>query len=412
MRDSFLGRPITDIDITVSRGGIACARALAAGIGGAFVVLDEQEDVGRVVYKKRVTFDISAFRGPDLATDLSLRDFSINAMACCLSDLSSDTPVIVDPVGGLADLTGRSIRAASERAFRDDALRCLRAYRFAAELEFDIEAQTRSWIPGSAEMLAGVSPERIHEELEKLLATKRATRWLPELYQAKLLQTILPEFSEKWAQDGGSFPVSANLERNLDSSESLGPVHRERPTELSHIDDSLRWLLRLASSIADHDQTGDNYKRLVSEVSRTRLRLSNREARYLLTVLDTSRQVLNCATQATVTDEMLYEIERAASEDTEDALILARAVSELAPTCYPSITELVRRLLSLHKRHECVSAEPRILTGEDLMRHFDLGPGPILGELLSRIERDQVTGIITSREVALDRVATWLTELS
>ena len=103
----------------------------------------------------------------DLTADLSRRDFTINAMA-----LSPDG-LLSDPFGGAADLRRGVIRCVGEpeRRFDEDALRMLRALRFAARLDFSIELFTMEAIREKAPLCASLAPERIREELEKILLT-------------------------------------------------------------------------------------------------------------------------------------------------------------------------------------------------------------------------------------------------
>ena len=107
----------------------------------------------------RVTF------GVGLREDLARRDFTINAMA-----LAPDGSVL-DPFGGRADLARRLIRCVGEpeRRFTEDALRMLRAVRFAAQLGFSLEARTAAALASCAPLLERVSGERIRAELEKTL---------------------------------------------------------------------------------------------------------------------------------------------------------------------------------------------------------------------------------------------------
>ena len=104
----------------------------------------------------------------DLNTDLSRRDFTMNAMA-----ISSDG-VISDPFGGMEDIKNKIIRCVGEpeKRFEEDALRMFRALRFSARLGFEIEERTLSAIRSKASHAASLSAERVRDELEKLLMTK------------------------------------------------------------------------------------------------------------------------------------------------------------------------------------------------------------------------------------------------
>ncbi len=104
----------------------------------------------------------------DLNTDLSRRDFTMNAMAI------SAEGIISDPFGGMEDIKNRLIRCVGvpEERFEEDALRMFRALRFSARLGFEIEEKTLAAIKSRAGYAASISAERVRDELEKLLLTK------------------------------------------------------------------------------------------------------------------------------------------------------------------------------------------------------------------------------------------------
>src|SRR5688572_31445186 len=87
LRDAWLRRPIHDLDFAVDGDGVAAARRVADAVGGAVYPLDAERGIGRVILSRDgedLTLDFSRLRGPDLAADLALRDFTINAMAAAL----------------------------------------------------------------------------------------------------------------------------------------------------------------------------------------------------------------------------------------------------------------------------------------------------------------------------------------
>lgn len=118
----------------------------------------------------------------DLNTDLSRRDFTMNAMAV------SAEGIISDPFGGMEDIRNKLIRCVGEpeRRFEEDALRMFRALRFSARLGFEIEEKTLAAIRSKAEHAASISAERVRDELEKLLLTRS-----PELVETVLETGLL-----------------------------------------------------------------------------------------------------------------------------------------------------------------------------------------------------------------------------
>ena len=129
---------------------------------------------------------------PSIFEDLKRRDFTINSMAYDLVDGK-----LLDPHGGRDDLKNRIIRAIgtpSER-FQEDALRIMRACRFAAQLEFDISTGTLSGMTEKSGNLRAVSAERIRDELDKILKARRPSTAFRIMEETGVLDIILPELS-------------------------------------------------------------------------------------------------------------------------------------------------------------------------------------------------------------------------
>lgn len=108
----------------------------------------------------------------EINVDLSRRDFTINAMAL---ELTSDTPTLVDPFGGAADLMTRNLRTplSAEESFSDDPLRMLRAARFISQLEVAPDPTITEAVTAMADRLTIVSAERVRVEFDKLMVTKK-----------------------------------------------------------------------------------------------------------------------------------------------------------------------------------------------------------------------------------------------
>ena len=201
IRDSILGREPEDWDITTSampeETKALFDKTFDTGIQhGTITVLVEKEGFEVTTYRidgkyedsrhpKEVTFT------RNLREDLLRRDFTINAMAY------NETDGLVDIFGGLEDLEEGMIRCvgtAKER-FKEDALRILRGVRFAAQLGFDIEEDTRQGMKELAWTLQNISAERIQVELVKMITSKRP-EMLREAYELGMTRIVLPEFDQ------------------------------------------------------------------------------------------------------------------------------------------------------------------------------------------------------------------------
>jgi tRNA nucleotidyltransferase (CCA-adding enzyme) len=199
VRDSILQRKPEDWDITTSARPeevkALFRRTIDTEIAhGTVTVMQGDEGFEVTTYRvdgkyedgrhpSEVTFT------PNLEEDLLRRDFTINAMAY------NEKTGLVDMYGGISDLENKLIRCVgdADARFDEDALRILRAVRFAAQLDFDIEEETRAAITRHTENLRKVSAERIQMEIVKLLTSPNPERWV-DLYDTGITAVIMPEF--------------------------------------------------------------------------------------------------------------------------------------------------------------------------------------------------------------------------
>lgn len=199
VRDSLLGRVPGDWDITTSAQPEETKKLFKktfdTGIEhGTVTVLIDGEGFEVTTY--RIDGEYEDSRHPlevqftrNLEEDLKRRDFTINAMAY------NDESGIVDIFGGMQDLKCKIIRCVgvAEERFGEDALRILRAVRFAAQLEFEIDETTQEGIRKLAPTLANISAERIQVELVKMLVSNHPGR-MRTAYELGITKVILPEF--------------------------------------------------------------------------------------------------------------------------------------------------------------------------------------------------------------------------
>lgn len=199
VRDTILGRKPNDWDITTSARPedvkAIFARTIDTGIEhGTVTVMLNREGFEVTTYRidgeyednrhpKEVVFT------PDLKEDLRRRDFTINAMAY------NNKAGIVDEFGGIEDLQNSVIRCVGipEERFNEDALRILRAVRFAAQLNFRIDSYTAEAVKKLSENLVNISRERIQAEMEKLLMSPYPEK-IRTAYELGITKWVIPEF--------------------------------------------------------------------------------------------------------------------------------------------------------------------------------------------------------------------------
>ncbi|MFW5737806.1 MAG: CCA tRNA nucleotidyltransferase [Spirochaetota bacterium] len=203
VRNLMLGQKPYDFDFatnaTPEQVMRAFRRVVPTGVQhGTVTVLHQGASFEVTTY--RTESDYSDSRRPDrvdfvgdIDEDLRRRDFTMNAMA-----FDPDRGVFLDPHGGEEDIRDRVVRAIADPSdrFREDALRMLRAVRFATRLEFTIDSATLEAITAGADRIRAVSAERVRDELVKLLESERPSYGMRIMRDTSLLSRVLPELAE------------------------------------------------------------------------------------------------------------------------------------------------------------------------------------------------------------------------
>ena len=403
VRDAYLHRPVHDLDLAVPAQAIKLARRIANQLDADFYVLDQERDVGRVLVDKgRLVIDVARFRGDALVADLADRDFTCNAMAV---DLTGEVGQLIDPLNGEDDLAKRIVRRCSPHAIADDPIRALRAVRQSVQLNARIEPATLADIRSIS--LDAVSPERLRDELVKLLSLQRpgaalrvarALNVLPvplmdeRLVLVEKLNGILSTISRRRTDETAATFGYGMIVMGLDVFRQRLLVHIERtwPGDRSHAS------LMLFAAMFQSAEMAEQYA--------VDLRWSGSEKKHIVAVLRRAAEVLSLATD----DLSLHRFWRQAGDAGIDAGLmaladyLAGAGVELDQDAWVQQIEQVQIVLDAwFNRHETVVEPPPLLDGHDLMERLDLEPGPQIGELLTLIREGQVTGSITTVDEAL-----------
>jgi len=455
VRDWLLGRSSHDIDFAVAGDAVELARRVADRKGGAFVLLDQKRCTARVVTRgedgQRLFIDFARLQGDDIITDLSKRDFTVNAIAVAVeADTGSR---IIDPYSGQRDLQLGLVRAVSKTAFRDDPLRSLRAVRLAAEMEASIEQGTVRLLRQAVPLIANVSAERVRDELSKILALPGAPQNLRYLDEVGLLVVIIPELETlKGVEQSAphyldvfehSLETVRRLEQVVDVVEGydgeevadgalpliplfLSPFSRRLSAHLSQPisgDHSRLTVLKLVALLHDvakpattsfDDEGGIHFyghegegAGVVGDILR-RLRFGGNEVNLAKTIVANHMRPSLLADQEVVTRRAVYRFFRDTGDAGVDTLLfyLADHLATWGPNLrmarWQRRVEFVASMLAdYYERHHKVISPPKLISGHDLMEEFGLQEGPRIGELLESVREAQVEGEVRTREEAL-----------
>lgn len=264
VRDGLLGRlrERPDLDVVLPEGATALARRLARRLGGSCVVLDAERDIARLVLQGW-SLDLARREGPDLATDLARRDYTVNAIALRLPAWGEAE--LLDPQGGLGHLEERRLVAIAEANLIDDPLRLLRGIRLACELGFGIEAATLALIRRHHALLPAVAPERVLAELERIAAAARGATGLAEALACGLLAPwVAPQAGTAATAALAPLTGAGVVERGLSPEEgeaalplarlavlfeatALGSLHASRRLQ-QRVERLRRWWLQLVAA--------------------------------------------------------------------------------------------------------------------------------------------------------------------
>lgn len=208
VRDSMLGKSVKDWDLTTNATPEEIQKVFPSGfydnqfgtVGVPIELSHEKSVVEITTYRTERNYTDARHPGEvkwgkTIEEDLQRRDFTINAMAMQIQDSKE---LFVDPYHGEDDVKNKTIRAVGNpnERFKEDALRLMRAVRFATQLSFTIEEKTWEAIQEDAQLLPLISAERVRDELMKILSSNYPYEGIMLLKNAGLLQYILPELLE------------------------------------------------------------------------------------------------------------------------------------------------------------------------------------------------------------------------
>jgi len=403
VRDLLLGREPADYDVTTDAAPEEVVKLFSesVAVGAQFgVILIPRDGLKVEVATFRSDIGYSDGRHPDSVVyskmpqeDVQRRDFTINGLL-----MRHDTGEVLDYVGGQGDLKAKMIRAIGEpdRRFTEDKLRMMRAVRFAARFGFEIEAETFRSIRRHVAEIHQVSPERLRDELTKMLTEGAARQAFELLDETWLLQQVLPEIG---AMKGVEQPPQYHPEGDV-------WIHTRMMLEGLPKDASptLAWGVLLHDvgkppTFQSAAETGDRIRfnnhvevgvRMAEAICR-RLRFSNEETEQIVALVGNHMKFGAVEEMRASTLKKFVRLPRF-----EEHLTLHR-LDCLSSHRHLDSYEFVRRFLEVTPPEQ-VRPE-RLLTGDDLQT-MGFQPSPLFSRILRALEDAQLEGQIATREEA------------
>ena len=437
VRDCFLGRPNSDIDIVAEGSGIALAEAVAGRItsvegrkcnvsvfrnfGTAMLKYHgmEVEFVGARKESYRRESRKPIVEDGTLEDDQKRRDFTINAMAfsLCRDDFGN----LVDPFGGIRDLATGTIRTPleSDVTYSDDPLRMLRAIRFSSQLStaehpFTIVPESIEAMKRMAPRLDILSKERIVEELNKMLLSPKPSVAFRLLEETGLLERILPSLARlKGVETVDGKGHKENFSHTLQVVDNVAAAEVERGTAnvwlrwaaLLHdigkpatkrFDPALGWTFH------GHEVVG---ARMVPKIFQSLKMPLNEKMKYVEKLVGLHLRPIALVDDI-VTDSAVRRLLFDAGDDIDDLMLLCNAdITSKNPAKVARIKknfELVKVKLAEVEAKDAIRNFKNPITGEYVMQVYGIPPCKEIGELKEMVKNAILDGVIPNEFGAAD----------
>ena len=415
VRDIFLHRDSTDIDVVVVGSGIDLAQAVAKRLGkGAHLSVFKTYGTAQVkrgkielefVGARRESYQHDS-RNPivedgTLEDDQNRRDFTINAMAVCINQERYGE--LLDPFGGIHDMNECTIRTPLDPdiTYSDDPLRMMRAIRFATQLGFYLDRETFESIERNAGRIKIITKERIVEELNKIMLSRKPSVGWILLDKTGLLPLIFPELSALKGvetKDGKGhkdvfFHTLQVLDNLAQQSDNLwlrwaALLHDIGKPKSKAWDDHAGWTFR------NHNYLG---AKMIPRIFKTMKMPQNEKMHYVIKMVDLHMRPINLI-EDTVTDSAVRRLLFEAGNDIDDLMLLCDADitsrNEEKVRRFHKNYELVRqKMVELEEKDRIRNFQPP-LRGEEIMQLLGLEPCSRVGELKNAIKDAILDGII------------------
>ncbi|MBK6909542.1 MAG: HD domain-containing protein [bacterium] len=427
VRDRLLGKKVKDIDFTVIGDAVAFARIVADSLGARNPVLFERFGTAMVPYRgfqldfvtARAESYESQSRKPKvwegaLDDDLARRDFTVNALAACLNDVRYGE--LVDHYDGMGDLQRKLLRTPKEpeQTFSEDPLRIMRALRFAAQLEFQLDPATLAACRTMASRLDIVSQERITDELLKLMSARKPSIGLRLMQETGVMRLVFKEIAElAGVEQIGQHHHKDVFDHTLLVVDKLAELTEDPVMRLAALVHDIakprtkRFFPDLGWTFHGHEDVGS---RMLKPISR-RLKLPEKTAAKLMKMTALHMRPINL-TREEVTDSAVRRLIVDAGEDLGDLMLLCKAdITSANPKKVKRylnhFEQLTTRIAEVIEGDQLRAFQSPV-RGEEIMQICNLSPGPLVGKIKTALEEAILDGRVANEH---DAVLAYLLEI-
>ncbi len=435
VRDALMGRPRTDIDITVVGDPIEFARFVAESFHTTIVEYKAYRTAMVPVRNHHLEFVgtrseryESDSRNPivgegTLHDDLRRRDFTVNAMAASLQ--THDLGVVVDLFEGALDVEKRMLRTPLDPivTMSDDPLRMMRAARFASQLEFEIEPGVHEAITSMADRISIIAQERITDEFLKILSSPKPSIGLRILFETGLLKHIFVELhnlagvdlvqagAREFRHKDVFFHTLQVVDNVAASSDNLWLRFATLMHDIAK-PRTKRFIEGTGWTFHGHEEVGARWQERIFR----KLKLPLHHLSYVETLVRLHQRPMMLVDEG-VTDSAIRRLAVHAGDAISDLFTLCRA--DITTRNEQKATKYLRNYAVVEAKVEDVRDRDHLrafqspLRGEEIMKLAGLGPSRVVGYMKWMIEEAILDGIIpnepdAAHEYLMQNLAVWM----